>query len=357
MKQSNFILTDIMKSGNHLSLEGFIKFTTLEDQTFDLTGEYYTIHNYNLKSYNRRFAIVDVRLENKRLACDDFYIELGKRMDRLQKLGFVFIYATPWESEENVTNNKQKYIPQPKLPGHKWYGGVSWFWYYMILKHIGKQYNPNHYNKKYDFLYLNKEPRKHRIQLYDRLKQARLIENSLVSFVRHPTNPFELPKEFELPWLDPKQPYPAYGMDQDVTEKPYEQTLASIVSETNDNDTDVFITEKLWKAILMKHVFVVHGNYQYLKKLKELGFKTFDNVVDESYDNEKDKNLRIEKLIGTLAEIRDKNAYQLYEQTEAIRVHNQKWFWNKNAITKVVNDEILLWLKFFDSSQVSSTKS
>ena len=109
MKQSNFILTDIMKSGNQLSLEGFIKFTTLEDQTFDLTGEYYTIHNYNLKSYTRRFAIVDVRTENKRLACDDFYIELGKRMDKLQKLGFVFIYATPWESEENVTNKKQRY--------------------------------------------------------------------------------------------------------------------------------------------------------------------------------------------------------------------------------------------------------
>ena len=43
MKQSNFILTDIMKTGNHLSLEGFVKFTTLQDQTFDLTGEYYTI--------------------------------------------------------------------------------------------------------------------------------------------------------------------------------------------------------------------------------------------------------------------------------------------------------------------------
>ena len=74
MKQSNFILTDIMKTGNHLSLEGFVKFTTLQDQTFDLTGEYYTIHNYDLKSYTRRFAMVDVRLENKRLDCNDFYI-------------------------------------------------------------------------------------------------------------------------------------------------------------------------------------------------------------------------------------------------------------------------------------------
>ena len=189
------------------------------------------------------------------------------------------------------------------------------------------------------------------------MKESRLLENSLVSFVRHPTDPFELPKEFELPWLDAKQPYPAYGMDQDVTEKPYEKTIASIISETNDNDTDVFITEKLWKAILMKHVFVVHGNHHYLKKLKELGFKTFDNVIDESYDNEKDKNVRIEKIVAAVLDIRDKNAYQLYEQTEAIRVHNQRWFWNKNAISKVVNDEILLWLKFFDSSQVPSTKS
>ena len=126
------------------------------------------------------------------------------------------------------------------------------------------------------------------------------IENSLVSFVRHPTKPFELPKEFELPWLDPKQPYPAYGMDQDVAEKPYEQTIASIISETNDNDTDVFITEKLWKAVLMKHVFVVHGNYQYLKKIKELGFKTFDGIIDEGYDKITNLYSRVDRIASLI---------------------------------------------------------
>ena len=40
---------------------------SLPDQTFDMTGEYYTLHWYDLDSYDRRFAILDVRWGNERL--------------------------------------------------------------------------------------------------------------------------------------------------------------------------------------------------------------------------------------------------------------------------------------------------
>ena len=41
--QRNFILTDVMKTGHHTDLEDFINMNTFEDQSFDMTGEYYTI--------------------------------------------------------------------------------------------------------------------------------------------------------------------------------------------------------------------------------------------------------------------------------------------------------------------------
>ena len=56
--QRNFILTDVMKTGNHLKLEKFIDMNTLKDQVFDYAGEYYTLHNFDLDSYDRRFAII-----------------------------------------------------------------------------------------------------------------------------------------------------------------------------------------------------------------------------------------------------------------------------------------------------------
>ena len=40
--QHNFILTDVMKTGNHVDLEQFIHMHTLQKQKFDMTGEYYT---------------------------------------------------------------------------------------------------------------------------------------------------------------------------------------------------------------------------------------------------------------------------------------------------------------------------
>ena len=357
MKQRNFILTDVMKTGNHLSYEDYISHNTLPGQVFDMTGEYYTLHNYDLKSYARRFAIIDIRIENARVNCEEFRKEFESRMEKLQKNNFVFVYASPWESAENLKRNFDEYFPKCQFPGHSWLGGVSWFWFYMFNKHKNVNFDINHDHKKLDFLYLNKNPRKHRIELFQSLKKTDLLNNSISSFVSHPTDPFELDKKYELPWLDPKKAYPLYGMDQDLFNKPYNHTAASIISESNDNDTEIFITEKLWKAVIMKHIFVVHGNYNYLKKLQELGFKTFNNFIDESYDTEKNKHSKIKKLILSLRQLKNKDYKKLYEETESIRTHNQKYFFNKEALGKTIDAEILLWLKFFDGSEISSTKS
>ena len=44
--QRNFILTDVMKTGNNSKLEDFINFHSLKGQAFDLAGEYYTLYNF-----------------------------------------------------------------------------------------------------------------------------------------------------------------------------------------------------------------------------------------------------------------------------------------------------------------------
>jgi hypothetical protein len=226
----------------------------------------------------------------------------------------------------------------------------------MLMKHQNKNYNTKHVDKHFDFLYLNKQPRPHRLKLYDKLQNEDVLSNSLTSFVSHPSKPYDLDKRYELPWLDNTKHYPHNGMDQDIYELPYEQTKVSIISETNDNNFEVFITEKLWKPVLMHHPFVVHGNLHYLKKIKELGFKTFDNVFDESYDNEQDPNERINKLVGTCRDIK-KSMLDIYELTKEARMHNYKQFFNTQKLASVVNQEILSWFKFFDSGKISSAKS
>ena len=346
--QKNFILTDVMKTGDHQMIERFMDQHSLKDQTFEHTGEYYTLHNYEIDSYDRRFAMIDMRFHNDRLAGNsNYHKDLESRMALLHQQGFKFIMAYPWESQENITTEtfmEGRKIPKVQVPYQHftWTGGVSWFWFYMYDKHKDKRFTFDHKNKKYDFLYLNKQPREHRAKLYSKLTSKDILSNSL--YTNWPAR--KLPAAYELPWA---QDFPRYGMDQDIFEKPYNDTACSIVSETNDNNYEVFMTEKIWKPIMAQHVFVVHGNYLYLQKLRKMGFKTFGNYFDESYDLEQDPNKRIDKIISLCKDLRTKKWQDIYLQTKALRQHNYDTMFDKEKLSLEINKTLNLFLEFADS--------
>ena len=188
--QRNFILTDIMNTGYHQDLENFISMNSMNDQTFDTVGQYYDLHIFDLDSYDRKFAILDYRLDMKTMNNNpQFMAELKRRCDLLHSQGFVFIKATPWESLENV--NAVKQYPEIDIKHVKWTAGVSWFWFYMYTKHKNKKYNFTHdhngsyWRKKHDFLYLNKALRSHRMKLYDKLLEEAVLDNSVHTFHQH----------------------------------------------------------------------------------------------------------------------------------------------------------------------------
>ena len=330
-----------MKTGYHQNLENFISMHSMPDQQFDCTGEYYTLHNYDLDSYDRLYAIIDCRSTNFRITQNvEFNQELKRRCDLLHSQGFVFIKSNPWESLENISLELQ--YPEIDIEHIKWTGGVSWFWFYMYTKHIGKTFNFDHSHKNYDFLYLNKQSRKHRTKLYDKLLEKDILKNSL--HTRWPDK--KLDAKYELPWA---QDYPEYGKDQDIYELPYIDTVCSIVSETNDNDYEVFMTEKIWKPIMAQHVFVVHGNYLYLQRLREMGFKTFGSYFDEGYDLERDPDKRIDNIVSLCKDLRTKEWQDIYLQTKALRQHNYDTMFNKEKLSLEINKTLNLFLEFADS--------
>jgi len=345
--QRNFILTDVMKTGHHTDLEEFINMNSLENQIFEMTGEYFTAHNYDIDSYDRRIAFVDRDKIGPTHPSHnpEFRIELDKRIDLLRSQNFKIIYTTPWESIENI---KCMDLYPPHDSGQMvWEGGVSWFWFYMYKKHKDKTFTFDHSNKKYDFLYLNKQPRTHRKKLYNKLLDKGVLNNSL--HTNWPTR--KLPAEYELPWA---QDYPHHGMDQDIFEKPYNDTACSIVSETNDNDHDIFMTEKIWKPIIAQQFFVVHGNYLYLQKLREMGFKTFNNYFEEAYDLDRDPDTRIDTIVDLCDRLRDAPWKDIYMQSKALRQYNFDHFFNREKLSLEINKTLELFLEFADRGQVPS---
>jgi hypothetical protein len=339
--QRNFILTDVMKTGFHQSLEKFISMHSIENQTFDTVGQYYDLHLFDIDSYDRKFAVIDTRVDNHGFDKNpEFVAELKRRCDLLHSQGFVFIKATPWESLHNIDHTMLH--PEINLEHTKWTGGVSWFWFYMYQKHQGKNYKFVHDSKKFDFLYLNKFPRKHRLEMFDRVRH--LLQNSLYT---NWNQNLKLDAEYELPWA---QQYPGTGMDQDIYERPYNDTKYSLVSETNDTNDEIFMTEKIWKPIIAQQPFVVHGNYLYLQKLREMGFKTFANHIDEGYDIEKDPSKRIDRIVGTCSALLSENWQDIYLQTQSLRKHNYDTFFNREKLSLEINKTLNLFLEFADSS-------
>jgi len=107
----------------------------------------------------------------------------------------------------------------------------------------------------------------------------------------------------------------------------YADTDWCIVAETNYQTEFAFFTEKTAKPILAKKPFIMVGNPHSLQTLHRLGFKTFDSVIDESYDNSFDLEKRVGmamQQVDRLANMTDADRASLNEKIIPILEHNQK---------------------------------
>lgn len=104
----------------------------------------------------------------------------------------------------------------------------------------------------------------------------------------------------------------------------YSQTCYSVVCETNAEDRHhSFFTEKIAKPMLAGRPFVVLANKYYLRRLRQLGFETFDSVLDESYDCESDHVTRWRMALQQVQWLSQQDSQQIYLQLARQLAHNQ----------------------------------
>lgn len=65
----------------------------------------------------------------------------------------------------------------------------------------------------------------------------------------------------------------------------YDETSVSFICETHETNDSLFITEKTYRPILNRHPFIVRASFPLLNYLKAIGFQTFNEFVDETYDD------------------------------------------------------------------------
>ena len=83
----------------------------------------------------------------------------------------------------------------------------------------------------------------------------------------------------------------------------YEKTYFSIVAETLFYEVGNYISEKTFKPIAHLHPFVIVGRPHTLKKLQQLGFKTFSDFWDESYDTIEDNSDRMVAVYSVIKKL------------------------------------------------------
>lgn len=104
----------------------------------------------------------------------------------------------------------------------------------------------------------------------------------------------------------------------------YRRTYFELACETlgnADGDDTFWPTEKTMKPILMKHPFMVLAPMHHLRNLRELGFRTFGNVIDESFDQMPKIEDRIKKIIQNIQTIKH-DPLGFWNATNDIREHN-----------------------------------
>jgi hypothetical protein len=122
-------------------------------------------------------------------------------------------------------------------------------------------------------------------------------------------------------------------------------SYCNIVLETHfdaDQSGGTFLTEKTFKPIKHGQLFFVVGPAGSLQQLRDLGYRTFDSILDNSYDTVVNNTQRWQRLCAAIESARPQLP-ELFMRAHADILYNQQLFCERktqrlNNLVKEIND-------------------
>jgi len=117
-----------------------------------------------------------------------------------------------------------------------------------------------------------------------------------------------------------------------------------VITESTFDYPHVNYSEKTWKPIVNLRPFILVGPAGLLSNLQDLGFQTFSQWWDESYDHIKDPLQRMLAIVGQIEMIANKSLEDLnimYQEMKSILEHNFNHYYKnfqEQALSKFEND-------------------
>ena len=271
---------------------------------------------------------------------------ISKLLDR----GIKIVYSNPFEGSETVVSILTK------LNCQQWFfdrkvllisgGDIGLEWYNLsydlfltkvhnytenldVIAKCDEIFTKQH--KPYKFLFLNGRGRAHRKYMIEKLHALGLLDQSLYT------------------WLDPIAPESSWiNQDIMITPRPihmlpvqyevqryqervnleynttdyammklfnnewgaiylnlptYTDTYFSLVTETVADYPFSFRTEKIWKPVAIGHPWVCVANSGFYRDMRNLGFRTFNGIIDEGFDAIENTQQRLDAVLSVVKEI------------------------------------------------------
>ena len=238
----------------------------------------------------------------------------------------IVLVLNDYNLEDKLSKFKEKYNIEdyPKVINYSFYLTASSNHFYQTYKYINLPTKHINVIKPYKFVCLNRRLDLHRVVLLSEILNE-IKDESLISFdktliTNEIPNLFAKRPDIEIKFnnlpnkviadIDDIENINGYKHDNP---KLFLDSYISIVTETSfyiDND---FISEKIWKPLYQFHPFIVVGRPHLLKYLRDSGFKTFDFLIDETYDTIEDNDLRMELIIKEIKKLNDIPMYELHD--------------------------------------------
>lgn len=134
--------------------------------------------------------------------------------------------------------------------------------------------------------------------------------------------------------------------------KNYNTSLFTIISESQYAEEYGIITEKTWNAIVAGHPFLMCAHQFALVQLQGLGFHTYSNIFDETYD-ELDNIVRMKDMLDSnYSFTHERLSYtemeNIYNELQGLINYNRDYFFDQfgdQLISELRMDLLHLWGK------------
>ena len=161
-------------------------------------------------------------------------------------------------------------------------------------------------------------------------KQNEIVSDALKKI--KPLYPIDADSDIDANWIykDGEKWGGAVGQWSNFSHQ-YKRIYFNIVTESCYNEDCIYMSEKIFKPISNLVPFIIVSTPFFLKKLREIGYKTFHPWINESYDEEVDNDKRFFMIldeIKRLCSMTKEEIHKWYYEMEDILLYNQEHFAN-----------------------------